>query len=59
VIQLAADDWLLEQIMTFDAGSEGLEDGDEDEAPAVLSFDRVPPRQIYRGRSTLAAGSSP
>ena len=52
VIQLVADDWLLNQLMTFDAGAEELEDdGDaEDDGPAVLSFDRVPARRVYRGR---------
>ena len=51
VIQLAADDWLLEQLLAFEAGAEDLEDEDDaDEGPAVLSFDRVPPRRIYRGR---------
>jgi hypothetical protein len=52
VIQLVANDWLLDQLMTFDAGSEDLEDGgdDEDDGPAVLSFDRVPARRVYRGR---------
>ena len=52
VIQLAADDWLLGQLMTFDAGSEDLEDGGdaEEDGPAVLSFDRVPARRVYRAR---------
>ena len=52
VIQLAANDWLLHQLMTFDAGAEDLEDGGdaEDDGPAVLSFDRVPARRVYRGR---------
>ena len=49
VIQLAADDWLLEQLMTFDAGAEDLEDDDEaDDSPPVLSFDRIPPRRVHR-----------
>ena len=40
VIQLAADDWLLDQLMTFDAGAEDVEDGGdaEDDGPAVLSL---------------------
>jgi hypothetical protein len=52
VIQLAADDWLLGQLMTFDAGSEDLEDGGdaEEDGPAVLSFDRVPAKRVYRRR---------
>ena len=52
VIQLAADDRLLDQLMTFDAGAEDLEDsGDaEVDGPAVLSFDRVPARRVYRRR---------
>ena len=52
MIQLAAADWLLDQLMAFDAGSEDLEDGGdaEDDGPAVLSFDRVPARRIYRRR---------
>ena len=51
VIQLAAEDWLLEQLMTFDAGAEDLEDDDEaDDSPPVLSFDRIPPRRVRRGR---------
>jgi len=52
VIQLAADDWLLEQLMTFDAGSEDLEDNgdgepDDDAEPDIpaMSPDRVPPKQ--------------
>jgi hypothetical protein len=36
VITLAVDDWLLERLLTFDAGSEGLEDngdaGPDDDA---------------------------
>ena len=52
MIQLAATDWLLDQLMTFDAGAEDLEDGDDAEAdgPAVLSFDRAPARRVYRKR---------
>jgi hypothetical protein len=52
VIQLAADDWLLEQLLTFDGGSEDLEDGGDAEPDdcRVLSFDRAPARRIYRGR---------
>jgi hypothetical protein len=52
VIQLAADDWLLDQLMTFDSGSEDFEDSSdaEDDGPAVLSFDRVPARRVYRRR---------
>ncbi|MDF2765672.1 MAG: hypothetical protein K0S81_2666 [Rhodospirillales bacterium] len=50
VIQLAADDWLLDRLLTFDAGAEELEDGGdaEDDGPAVLSFDRVPARRARR-----------
>ena len=52
VIQLAADDWLLERLLTFDAASEDPEDGSdaEDDGPAVLSFDRAPAKRIYPGR---------
>ena len=52
VIQLAADDWLLERLLTFDAGAEDLEDsGDaEEDGPAVLSFDRAPARRLYCAR---------
>jgi hypothetical protein len=51
VIQVAADDWLLEQLLIFDGGSEDLEDGDaESDDCRVLSFDWAPVRRIYRGR---------
>jgi len=51
VIQLAADGWLLDQLLAFDAGSEDLaHEGEADEIPAVLGFDRASPRQVYRGR---------
>jgi hypothetical protein len=53
VIQLAADDWLLERLLTFDAGTEDLEengDAEADGGPAVLSLDRAFPRQVRRGR---------
>jgi len=40
----------LEQLLTFDAGAENLEEEDDaDKAPPV-SFDRVPARRIPRGR---------
>jgi hypothetical protein len=57
VIQLAADDWLLERLLTFDAGSQDLEDGDdaEDDGPAVLSFDRARPKVIRRRRALALA----
>jgi len=51
LIQLTAEDWLLEQLMTFDAGSEDGEDSGDvepDDSPVVLSFDRAPKRRIYR-----------
>ena len=50
VIQFAANDRLLDQLMTFDASAEDLEDGGdaEDDGPAVLSFDRVPAKRVYR-----------
>jgi hypothetical protein len=50
VIQLAVGDWLLEQLLAFDAGAEDIEDGDDDEPDEcqVLSFDRVPARRITR-----------
>ena len=58
VIQLAADDWLLEQLLTFDAAAEDLEESEDAEADSdiepdsatVLCLDRVPARRIYRGR---------
>jgi hypothetical protein len=52
LIQLAVDDWLLERLLTFDAGFEDHEDGGdaEDDGPPMLSFDRVPARRICRGR---------
>ncbi|HSA82373.1 MAG TPA: hypothetical protein VLE23_16265 [Geminicoccaceae bacterium] len=51
VTQLAANDWLLDQLMTFNASAEGPEDGGdaEDDGPAVLSFDRGPARRVYGG----------
>jgi hypothetical protein len=52
VIQLAAADWLLDQLMTFDASAEDLEDGGdaEDDGAAVLSFDRALAKRVYRRR---------
>jgi len=53
VIQLAADDWLLERLMTFDVASEDLEsdgDAEPDDGPVVLSFDRAPAKRVYRRR---------
>jgi hypothetical protein len=58
VIQFAADDWLLEQLLTFDAAAEDLEESDDSEADddaepdsaTVLCFDRAPARQIYRNQ---------
>jgi hypothetical protein len=57
VIQLAAADWLLDRLMTFDAGAEDLEDGGdaEDDGPAVLSFDWVPARRVCRGRRATSS----
>ena len=52
VIQLAADDWLLEQLMTFHADSEDEEDvGDDepDDCPPMLRFDSLPARRTKRG----------
>ena len=52
LIQLAADDWLLDQLMTFDAGSEDQEDvGDDepDDCPPMLRFDSLPARRTRRG----------
>ena len=49
VIQVAADDWLLERLLTFDTAAEDLEDGGDaepDDGPAVLSFDRAPARRV-------------
>jgi hypothetical protein len=41
LIQLAADDWLFEQLLTFGGGSEDLEDagGDEPDDCRMLIFD--------------------
>jgi len=41
VIQFTATDWLLDQLMTFDADSEDLEDGGDDEPDdcRMLIFD--------------------
>ena len=51
VIQVAADDWLFEQLMVFDGATEDLEDGGDAEPECqILSFDRAPARQIHRGR---------
>jgi hypothetical protein len=49
VIQLAADDWLLEQLLSFDSHSEDLEhrgdaepdDDAEPDGPRMLRFDRL------------------
>ena len=49
VIQLAADDWLLDQLLSFDSHSEDLEHGgdaepDDDtepDGPRMLRFDRL------------------
>jgi hypothetical protein len=51
VIQLAVSLRILDKLLTFDAGSEELEDSDSepDDAPVVLSFDRVSPQLIRRG----------
>jgi hypothetical protein len=53
VTQLAADERLLDQLTTFDADVEDLQDGGdaEDDGPAVLSFDRVSAKRVYRGRA--------
>jgi hypothetical protein len=55
VIQLAVSRHVLERLLTFGADSEDLEHGDEDEdeSPAVLSLDQVPPRRISWG-TTIA-----
>lgn len=60
MIQLAANDWLFDQLMTFDAGSEDLEDGSdaEDDGRIVLPFDRVPAKRSAAGGSSSAAGTS-
>ena len=60
VIQLAADDWLLAQLLTFDAGAEDLEDEDDVvEGPAVLSVDRVPATRICRQWQTGFTSAAP
>ena len=55
VIQVAADDWVLERLMTFDAEAAELEDGgdgepdadhEEDGAPVVV--DLVRPKVVQR-----------
>lgn len=55
VIQLAADDWVLEQLLTFDAAAEDLEESEDAEADddaepdgaTVLFIDRAPARRVY------------
>ena len=48
ILTLAVDAWLLEQLMTFDAAAEDLEDGGDAEPDEVaepeapLRFDRYP-----------------
>jgi hypothetical protein len=55
VIALAVDDWLLDQLLAFDAGAEDLEDGGDDEPnddaeedgrPSASDLDTVPCRVI-------------
>jgi hypothetical protein len=62
IIQLAADDWVLERLMTFDAEAAGLKDGgdgkpdadhDEDGAPVLIEL--VRPKMVAR-RPALASG---
>lgn len=56
VLQLAADDWLLEQLMTFDADAAELEEGGDAEpddpgeadGPPVLALDLRRPRRVRR-----------
>jgi hypothetical protein len=54
IIQLAVDDWTLEELLTFDADAAELEpepDDEEDGPPMIL--DLVRPRMVGR-RRTLA-----
>jgi hypothetical protein len=48
VIQLTANDWLLDQLMLFDAGSEDFEDGSDAEDDAAT-------REIIRGKLLATA----
>ena len=66
VIQVAADDWVLERLMTFDADGAELEDGadaepepdDEDDGPPVLLLEFARPKVLGRRRvRSMAAGS--
>ena len=49
VITLAVDDWLLERLLTFDAGSEDIEDGGYDEPDDAEESDG-PPSLSAHGR---------
>ena len=42
VIMLAVDDWLLERLLTFDAGADDLEDGGDGEPDADDEEDAAP-----------------
>jgi hypothetical protein len=42
VIALAVDDWLLERLLTFDAGADDLEDGGDDEPDDDAEDDSLP-----------------
>lgn len=64
VLQLSVDDWLLEELCTFDADAEDLEDAEgepepdqEFEGPATV-LDFVPPKQD-RSDLTRRAGCGP
>jgi hypothetical protein len=67
VIQLVADDWMLEQLLTFDAAAEDLEESDdaeadddaEPDAATVLCFDQAPARRIYHTRNIPAERNHP
>lgn len=57
LITLAVDAWTLDQLLTFDAGSEDLEDADgepepdrEVDGPPVFRPDLVRPRVVRRAR---------
>src|SRR5690606_1472647 len=62
IIQLAADDWVLEKLMEFDADAADLEDGGDDEPDADGEEDRPPTvielmqQKVIRRRRALASG---
>jgi hypothetical protein len=59
IIQLAVDDWTLEELATFDADAAKLEDqadaepgsDDEQDGPPVLMLDLARPKMVERRRA--------